>query len=255
MAKPGVASEVASGVELIPRVPALALPSEGARVGICAVQSRRALPRVLTLGAPVTGMRADGSRFPPASIGGSLARSALQCGLTLAIGAPIVFGPTTVAKLACVLEYGVGSCLSRVMFDWRPGSYNLPPCEFARVSALPWGTDWPLSQHTVLASLAVGELQDAMPPVCSGEGQIGAAAQKVFLVPAGAAYFDVRNSDDTGLLPVITVLQSSSNIVRNYVTGQFIPGWTPIEAPLPGQTITVATDVNAFVTIEWTLQL
>jgi hypothetical protein len=251
MAKPGAPTPVVSGIETLPNVPTLGMPTEGAKVGVVSVKGR-AVPRVLTIGGPVTGILANGGSFPPYSMTAAN-RSAVQCGLTDSLLVQAL-GGSALMRMACVLEYGSGSCLQRVFFDWRPGSYNLPPCEFARVSALPWGTDWPLGKHSVLASIAEGELQDAAQPICSGTGQLLAGAARLFTTPANALFFDVANSDDAGALPLI-IADQGAYAIRNYSTGQFIPGWTPVDAPMPGQILRVRSSVDAYVTLAWTLQL
>lgn len=241
-------SNVVSGVETIPTVATLGLPTEGAKVGIVSVRSARAVPRVMSIGAPVSGIQ-DGFGFPPESFAG-LTHAGLPCGLTEYGGG--AFGGTQNIRMACVLEYGSGSCLNRVMFDWRPGAYNLPPCEFARVSALPWGTNWSLGRQTVLASIAEGELQQALDPIASASGPMVAATMKRFLSPANAVGVEVLNADNT-LSPVI-VVNGANKFTRNYVTGAFVPGWTPIDT-FPGTLIEVTSDVAAQLSIQWTLQL
>lgn len=243
-------TRVFSGFQSIAPVAGLALPTDGAAVGV--VQGRFSGNRgiVLSLGFPVGGI-IPGVGFPPyPTQGANIAPT--DCGLV--DGSNTQLGVASVQKLACVLEYGCGSSQSKVYMDYQPGSYNLPPSEFVRVSALPWGTGWTAGgTFPAVASLAEGELQDSYPPVASGWGAFDAGVSKSFPVPAQARAVEIVM---VGNLVAATIqLTGAVTATRNYATGQFVPGWSPLDILSPGAQLAVVSDLACVLQLKWYLAL
>lgn len=243
LARPGRAP-IASGVQMLPSVAGLALPTAGAAVGVLQGRFAGRDPVCLTLGCAQAGINPLGE-WPGAG--------AFQAGLVNQAGAP--FGGPTSLRIACALEYGAGSSSNKVFCDWQPGSYNLPPCEFVRVAALPWGTTWAgavLNTFAAVASVAEGELQGAHVPTLSALGSLSAGVEQRFVVPNNARAFDVYNSDWT-TTPLITVKGAATG-TRNYASGAFV-GAVPLPIWQPGDVVRVVSDVNTLATLRWFLAL
>lgn len=240
---------VASGTQVVPTVDGLAFPSDGAAVGICEVRGE-ALPRVLTIGFPVGGVFV-GSSFPPYPEAASTGPG--KAGIVNAAGT--AFGGSTVRRLAAVLEYGSGSAAQKVYFDWCPGSYNLPPCDFARVSVLPWGTTWTgalLNRYPANASFSPGELQDAHVPTVTANGTLVAGVQQTFIAPSCARAVEILNVDNT-TTPVLQ-LKGEVTATRNYAALSAFPGASPL--PLyAGATFTAESDVSTVAALIFYLSL
>lgn len=237
-----------SGVQVIPNVPSLAKPSDGAQVGICNGTWPRSIPRVLTIGFPVGGIGPNAA-FPPAH-----GEAIFDCGILDATGAVFQDGPA----LACVLEYGSGAASQKVYFDWCEGSYNIPPCEFVRVSALPWGTaggGWPLGQFAAIASVAEGSLQTAHVPTATGRSTMAAGVQQFFNAPVNARAMDVTwvGSDSSETAPLIT-LSDGVAAKLDYSAGSFQPGYSPLPV-LPGQLFSVKSSTDATIEIRYYISL
>lgn len=235
---------VASGVQVVPTVAGLGFPSLGAAVGVCSARFAGKEPVILTIGGNPTGPSSDGQWPQGGGYMGGLINQASAA-----------FGGPTSLRIACVLEYGLGSASNKVYMDWAPGSYNLPPCEYARVSALPWGTTWAgvtLNRFAAVASFSEGELQGAHVPVLSAQGALIAATAQVFTVPAAARAVEVFNTDTT-TTPVIT-LKGAATATRNYATGLWI-GPTPVPVNVQSGSLTVTSDVTTVADLRWYLSL
>ena len=138
------------------------------------------------------------------------------------------------------------------LIDWTPGTYNLPPADFVRISALPWGTSWPIQAFSAMASIAEGNLLGAMVPYASDYFELTVAMGAVTLIPpATAVAFELANNDFLGAVPVLSV-RGDAWAQLDYVTPAFYPGWNPI--PLKGRSnLNIQTTVNAFVNVAFTI--
>lgn len=243
----------ASGVETLPKVATVDHPTNGAAIGILRGDWAKAERRVLTIGFPVGGVN-DGGSFPPEALAKFSQPGSVDCGITDVSNAPIG-GIVAEFHLACVLEYGTGASSQKIYFDWVPGSYNIPPCEFVRVSALPWGLNWnsfgQLNWFPVVASVSPGELQGAHVPTASQVAKLTAATPVELNSPAGARAFEVACVDNG--TPVITV-QNGINATRDYAAKSNFPGWTPLTTS-PNTQVTVVSDVDTTVALTWYIAL
>jgi hypothetical protein len=251
------AQAYASGVQTLPTslTGALGIPTDGAAVGICQGEWKEARPRSVMLGFPLGGVQVGGA-FPPhpRAAGSSASLDAGGCDV-----AGAALGGAVLRRLACQLEYGCGSSSQKVFFDWQPGTYNIPPCTFVRVSALPWGTDWNtvallygVGCFPVLATVSEGNLQDAHPPVVTVRWAAAAGTQYGMNAPACARAFEVANVDSS-VTPVVRVL-GDINARRDYATLTNYPGWTPLDVAT-ADNIAVTSDVATTLQVIWTLAL
>ena len=251
--------ESSAGASLVmvpPSAGILDVPAETSQFGIVDKRWQDIAPRIVTIGFPTGGI-APASSYPPFPKFSSAApSSAFQCGLLDTSG--VAFGallPGVRARAALVLEYGIGSAGQKVYMDWRPGAYQVPPCEWARASILLWGTDWNslVQAYAAAASFATGRI-DAHPPTVTGEGIMFAGAGRSFAVPANARAFEVENISSTAT-PVITIAGTFVSAVRNYATGAFVPGWSPLDSPIPGATVSITSDVDTSLRVTFYLAL
>lgn len=238
-------------------------PYVGAPVGVLAHAWPNPAPRTLTLGSAGAPYGAAGTsiQFPPdASLptpfgfplngwAGLVDSAGNQWGHPIDIFANL-------ANLACVLEYGSESSYNKVFFDWEQGSYNLPPCNFVRVSALAWGTGWTVNgvlEFPLRASVSLGNLQGAMVPTVTGSRLFAAAETSSLAVPNGARAFDVSSED---ILNTVTATTSSDAqiVTRDYATPNFTPGWTPI-ALGAGNGVAVTSQMASRVGVKFWLEL
>lgn len=229
----GGKKRISSGVQIIPTVAGLGTPNDSQKVGICEARFSGNEPVVLQLGGQVG--------------------NAYVGGLVNSLGSP--FGGATALRIMAVLEYALGSVQNRVLFDWIGGTINLPPCEFARISALPWGTTWAgalLNTFAATAAFAEGELRGAMVPRLSANGALAAATPQTFAVPAQARAVEVYNNDST-TTPVFT-LKGGVTATRNYATGLWIAP-TPVPVAPQSGGVVIESDVTTVANITWYLQL
>ena len=244
--------DVASGNELIPQQ---AVPPLPVGPGVCIVNRvfSKVEQRVLTLGIQA-GNAMGAASFPVAVFNGPVFASTC-CGLVDSTGTALGLGAGH-PYLACVLEYGMGSASQKCWIDWYQGSYNLPPCEFVRVSALPWGEWWPLfpmSCFNAVVSVGPGELQGAHVPTVSAVGAFAAGVPRVFDAPANARAVEV-SAVDPAVNTTIT-LAGPAAARRNLSTGVMVPGWTPIELELGVSALTVTSSAAANIRLQFYLEL
>lgn len=194
----------------------------------------RALPRVLSLGEPISAYspaQAD-SRFPPGDFeyaGGVFQARSFIAGF---LGTAAWQANTGERYAAAVLTYGSGASSHRVVFDWRPGTYNLPPCEAVSLSVLPYGSGWAGAGNvfTFVASCSPGSVQDAHVPTVTGAGLVQAEARVA--VPSRARMVDAYV---VGAIPgaagYVTAVQGSGHtLLRDYANSVFYPmGPAPAE--------------------------
>ncbi len=130
------------------------------------------------------------------------------------------------------------------MFDWVPGSYNLPPCTYANVSVLPWGPVFASNWGEVLFSAAVspGNLRGAHVPTVSSSYDLAVTDFVVVPVPDHARAVEVfSTTSDAGHLPAGKLtLEGSAIALRDFGNNVYAPGWTPLEVtPVGGGQVTV----------------
>lgn len=150
----------------------------GNTVAVFGANWDRALPRVLSLGAPAPCYDPVTSRFPPAEIGSY--RAGLVGDDTWTSG---VQGGRFAAA---VLGYGVGASQHRAVFDWRPGTYALPPCDYVELSLIAYGAAWTAPAEFV-ASCVPGEWAHAHVPTVTGYSVWENPLETPLLQPASVA--------------------------------------------------------------------
>jgi hypothetical protein len=161
-------------------------------------------------------------------------------------------GASADKRLACVIEYGSGSSSQKVYCDWFPGSYNIPPSEFVRVSALAWGTAWAAGAYPCVASVSPGELQNAHVPTVTGIGAMSAGVVRYFAPPACARAVEV----EVWSFSQAPKLNLTGGVVatRDYSALVFAPGVSPMPTQ-PGDTIGLVSDIDASVRLRFYLSL
>lgn len=247
-----VVRDVASGNELIPQQ----VPGATANgPGVCILNRvfSKVENRVLTLGIQA-GNAALGREFPTPVFNGPVFAST-SCGIVDSVGVPLGLGAGH-PYLACVLEYGVGSASQKCWLDWYQGSYSLPPCEFVRVSALPWGAWWalfPTRIFNAVASVGPGELHGAHVPTVTAVGAFTAGVARTFSTPANARAVEVTCIDPT--VNTTITLNGAASGTRNLSTGSLSPGWTPLELDLGVSAVVVTSSANATIRLQFYLQL
>jgi hypothetical protein len=143
-----------------------------------------------------------------------------------------------------MLEYGQGAAGSRVMFDWTPGAYNLPPCSYANVSVLPWGPVFASNWGEVLFSAAVspGNIHGAPVPLISASYALAENDYVVLPVPDHARGFEVVSTlSDGAYQPSGKLIVSGAAVgVRDFANNLYAPGWTPLDVvQVGGSQVTV----------------
>lgn len=244
--------DVASGNQLVPNQTPGATPTGP---GVCILNKvfSKVEQRVLTLGIQA-GNAQLATAFPTAVFNGPVFAST-SCGIVDSTGAPVGLGAGH-PYLACVLEYGAGSASQKCWTDWYQGSYNLPPCEFVRVSALPWGTWWalfPLNSFNAVASVSPGELQGGHVPTVTAVGSFAAGVARTFPTPANARALEVVCTDPT-VATTVTISGAAAG-TRNLLTGVMSPGWTPLELDLGVASVTVTSSAATNLRMQFYLQL
>jgi hypothetical protein len=132
----------------------------------------------------------------------------------------------------------------------------LPPCEFVRVSALPWGTWWALFAANVfnaVASVGPGELQGSHVPTVTAVGAFAAGVARTFPTPANARAVEVLCTDPT-VVTTVTLAGAVSG-TRNLSTGALVPGWTPLELDLGVASVTITSSAATNLRVQFYLQL
>jgi hypothetical protein len=234
-----------TGVEVVPKTAPLGTPDPSRQVGILEGRFDARSPLCLSIGQAATGY-SSGFGWP--------ASQAYKAGLVNVAG--VAFGGATVLRAACVLEYGSGSQSNRVAFDWAEGSYNLPPCEFVRVSVLVWGTSWPLNQLAALATVAEGKIDGAMVPVQSSVGALSAGVPQSFAPPSHARAFEVLLTDPSPIAPTpVIAIKGGTTGTRDYATKSFFPAWSPLDIAPQADNVSVVSDVTCAATVRWYLAL
>lgn len=212
-------------------------PNPGLAIQCAQLSEGESLSRVLTLGG--VGRGDPSETWPPGesqggtdSGGGVL--GAWQAGFVDAAGA---IGEVGQRYASAILEYGIGAVQARAVFDWRPGSYQLPPCTYVRIGVLPWGA-WGSISGTGIADLkscgfsatiSTGTCQ-ARVPICSGK--VDLAAARSLRVPAKAAAFEVLPVFGAGIVTVTSDQQPM--VVRDSSLLSAYPPWSPVQLSTVG---------------------
>lgn len=128
-------------------------------------------------------------------------------------------------SLYCRLEYGDGAGSRVVDFDWCAGSYNLPPCNFVRVTACSDGGLNAGYQVTLNAYVREGSYEAGAIPTATFSGQIDAGS---FPVPEGARAVELMSN---GTLVVGNDLLAAGQVLtieRDDASGILRPPWNPV---------------------------
>jgi hypothetical protein len=136
-------------------------------------------PRVVHLGGDVPEWLAK--EFPPVERGysaGLLGSSWLEANNLCA---------------AAELVYGIGAVTHTVFADWRPGAYQLPPCQSVRVSVRVWGLYWAEASIDQLFSATVvdGTVPDLHPLTFTARTTLDAGASRSIHPPPHARSYEV----------------------------------------------------------------
>lgn len=247
-----VMREVVSGNELVPQGTVGETP-DGPGVCILNRVFSTVKQRVLTLGIQAGNAQA-GRGFPTAVFNGPVFAST-SCGLVDGAGLALDLGAGH-PYLACMLEYGVGAASQKCWIDWYQGSYNLPPCEFVRVSAIPWGKWWagfPQACFNAVASVGEGDLQGAHPPTVTAVGSVVGGATRSFSTPANARAVEVLLVDPASAATL--VVSGAAAGVRSMQVGLNSPGWSPLDLDLGVSAVAVTSDMDAVIRVQFWLQL
>lgn len=202
-----------------------------------------ARPRTLQLGTMPAGVTPNSRAFP-VSTDQRLPGASYACAQLARLGgAGSLVDTRDGFPVACMLEYGVGSAGARVIFDWVPGSYNLPPCTFANVSVLPWGPVFASNWNETLFSAAVspGILQGAHVPTVSGAYSLAEGDYLVIPIPDHARYFDVFAVGAPDGFAGKLVVSGGADGVRDFGSGNLVPGWTPLDVTTRGGNVVQVT--------------
>jgi hypothetical protein len=244
--------DIESGNQLIPQVTPAATPS-GPGIGILSRTFSRCEERILTIGI-TAGNAQLGSQFPAVIFNGP-AFASTSCGIVNSAGAPIGLGAGH-PYLACVLEYGSGSASQKCWFDWYQGSYNVPACEYVRVSALPWGTWWgvfPGPVFNAVAAVAPGKALGAHVPTVTAVGSFAAGVAQTVSTPANARAVEVTAVDPT--VNTTVTLSGAAAGTRNLSTGVIVPGWSPLELDLGIAAVVITSSAAATLRVQFYCQL
>ncbi len=199
-------------------------------------------PRAVQLGTMPQGLMLNSLPFPPSTpkLGGAP-------GAAYAAGAAVDDGSGGVDisadgwPVACVVEYGHGAAGSRAVFDWVPGVYNLPPCSYVNVSVLPWGPLFGSSWNPTLFGAAVvpGNQHNAHVPTVSSTWTIALDESLTIPKPDHARGFEVELQTDGAALALAGALNITGCCrgSRNFATGAYQPGWTPLDVNADAQSV------------------
>lgn len=189
------------------------VPANAMQFGVCRYEGS-AQPLVLSLACSTSETVAAGTAM-------GLIGYDPQLGFTCAAQNQVA---TTYAVMAvgCAIEFGFGACQQTVLFDWMPGSYQLPVCEYANVRAVAWGLN-PSIIVTAKASL--------MPGV--GAHKVPTRSQRHSL--AGGAGLDINFSFYTRAIDMLaeanadfTLSGDQLFIRRAPSTPTYTPSWGPV---------------------------
>lgn len=165
-------------------------------------------------------------------------------------------------QLACILEVGCGGATSKIVMDWHPGVYRLPPCDYCRVAALAWGGGWALGAKTsflAAASIIPDEIDGAHVPTATGIRLFAAGETSTLNVPNGARALEVAPFGVAAASANTITVTGASYAVRNYAAGAFVPGWSPVAVDeffaAGGASVSVTSLLAEGVLLRWYLEI
>lgn len=124
--------------------------------------------------------------------------------------------------VGCFLEFGFGAVSQQVLFDWMPGSYQLPPCNYARVSAVAWGLV-PSAIITLRGTLMPGVGAQKV-PTRSQRHTLAAAAGRTILFSFYTRAIEVMVESGGNF----TLSADQLYIQRAPAVPTFVPSWGPV---------------------------
>jgi len=151
---------------------------------LCTYQSDKPHPLTLMLSAAPSGSSSDVpvSFFLPSNVGGEE-----YSGMAI--------GPTGIVAI----EYGSGSALNRIFADLRPGTYALPPCEFARASIIAFHPNASFSDglpgFSVAGTLFEGQHKNPARLTSTLIATVDASQNFAAVVPAQARWVDIEGGN------------------------------------------------------------
>ena len=160
---------------------------------------------------------------------------------------------------ACVLEYGAGASVQQAVFDWRPGTYQLPPCSVVTVAFLPWGAGWAgfapyYAQMQWKASVVTGMQPSVRVPVATAWIALTAVTYPVS-APKQAAAFDLQPIGDIAVRAVPAV-GCGPKVVRDPANGAYVPPWGPVQLGAGGgKQWDLSSDADTTACLTWYLAL
>lgn len=239
LARPNV-QVLGSGVEQVPALGGtVGAKPNGAMVGVCEWQSEVPKSVCVQLAFPVLGPGPT-APFPPPS------QTVGDAGLLDINGVDVSGGAV---YMAARIEYGCGSASQVMWCDWRPGAINLPPSQFVKVAAVPWGP-WNTLTTQVQASIVAGNLQGAHVPTATGFGVWNPGETKSFKIPAGARAVAVMpiNSDTT-----VVEVTGDVFMYLDYGNKSLTPSSQVIDIMGPGQ-INITSSLACSINVQWFMQ-
>lgn len=169
-------------------------------------------------------------------------------------------------KAACYLRYGALSVSDSVVFDWRVGTYNLPPCDYVEVGVMCWGTGWATVDRSSIQFSAVtvpGQMEGALVPTCSDQITIPTANTRNYSAPRKACAMDLV-LEATGFVGAYDVAAAagspqttgaSATIYRDEANFAAYPPWSPVLiTPTSRQVLVVGATDTTFM-LRYFLQL
>ena len=156
---------------------------------------------------------------------------------------------TAAASGALLIEYGAGAAVNYLIADLKSGSYALPPCDYAQVSARVWHPHATLGDQcpavSLAATLLVGQHKNPARLTCSYMGVLAASSSFVGAIPQCARWVDLQGGHDLSNEDVVTpgalrLLEYKSGtgldgrgvgryLYSNWAEGVHVPDATPVE--------------------------
>jgi|SRR6185295_2857245 len=138
-------------------------------------------------------------------------------------------------SLWCRVEYGDAAATKQIDFDWCAGSYNLPPCNFVRVTA---GSDGGIvagASVTLNAYVREGEFSGGAIPTYTFNGAIDGID---FKVPEGARALELASQGSVAV-------DGNGTFSRDDTTSTLVPPWSPLRI-VPGARRSASVTYTSF---------